>query len=76
MYDKLVKDNNAKKAKLAPSKKTLNSGTATNNDPGFRNRQAQTANAREAKAWNDTLRSEPTAKNFEAYLASQWAKKK
>jgi hypothetical protein len=76
MYDKLVKDNNAKKAKIAPSKKTLNSGTATNNDPGFRNRQAQTANAREAKAWNDTLRNEPTAKNLEAYLASQWAKKK
>jgi hypothetical protein len=76
MYDKLVKDNNAKKAKVAPSKKTLSSGTATTGDPGFRSRQAQTANAREAKAWNDTLRNEPTAKNFEAYLASQWAKKK
>lgn len=75
LYDQLVKANNQKKAKAATGK-TLKAGTATTNDPGFAKRQAQTAAAREAKSWNDTLKSQPTQKNFEAYLASQWAKDK
>jgi hypothetical protein len=74
-YDQLVKANNQKKANK-PSGKTLNAGTATNADPGFAKRQGQTAAAREAKGWNDSLRNNPTAKNLEAYLANQWAKKK
>ncbi|MFM0554807.1 hypothetical protein P0D69_28125 [Paraburkholderia sediminicola] len=75
LYDQLVKANTQKKA-TTPSGKTLNAGTATTNDPSFSKRQAQTAAAREAKSWNDTLKSQPTQKNLEAYLANQWAKKK
>lgn len=74
MYDKLVKANAEKKTKQAPSKQTLKAGAATNNDPGFRQRQAQTQAARDAKAVNDQFRSNPSARTLEAYLANQWKK--
>lgn len=75
-YDQLVKANDQKKNKQAPSAKTLNAGAATTNDPGFKSRQAQTQAARDAKAWNDSLRTAPTQKNFEAYLLNQMIKGK
>lgn len=75
MYDKLVKASAEKKAKTAPSKQTLKAGAATNVDPGFKKRQEQTANARDAKAWKESLRNDPSGKNYEAFLKSQWEKK-
>ncbi|MEX3840276.1 hypothetical protein [Paraburkholderia sp. BR10882] len=74
LYDQLVKANNQKKGNQ-PSGKTLNAGATTSGDPGFAKRQQQTAAAREAKGWNDSLKSNPSQKNFEAYLANQWSKK-
>ncbi|MEZ0602946.1 hypothetical protein ACAX43_12445 [Paraburkholderia sp. IW21] len=77
LYDKLVKANAQKKQQAAkPSGKTLNAGTATVGGPDFAARQAQTKAAREQKAINDSLRVDPSRKNFETYLANQWAKKK
>jgi hypothetical protein len=75
LYDQLVKANSQKKGNQ-PSGKTLNAGTATTNDPGFAKRQGQTAAAREAKGWNDTLKNGASQKNLEAYLVNQWTKKK
>lgn len=75
LYDQLVKANDQKKTQK-PSGKTLNAGTATTTDPSYGKRQAQTAAAREAKSWNDSLKSNPTQKTLEAYLANQWSKKK
>lgn len=75
MYDKLVKAAAEKKAKTVPSKQTLKAGSATNVDPGFKKRQEQTSNAREEKAWKQSLKNDPSGKNFEAYLKSQWEKK-
>lgn len=63
LYDQAVKAKNQKLAKPTTGK-TLTAGVSQAADPGYAKRQAQTANAREAKALQDRFKQEGSQDAF------------
>lgn len=74
-YDQAVKAKDQKKAKPSTGK-TLTSNVSQSADPGFQKRQAQTANAREAKALQDRFKQNGDFDSFKAMFANQMRNKR
>ncbi|MCI1046927.1 hypothetical protein [Caballeronia zhejiangensis] len=72
-YDQAVKAKDQKKAKPATGK-TLTAGVAQTSDPDFKRRQAQTANAREAKAKQDRFKQDGSREAFMDMFKSKLSK--
>ncbi|MEX3923073.1 hypothetical protein AB4Y36_03490 [Paraburkholderia sp. BR10936] len=74
-YDQAVKAKDQKKAKPSTGK-TLTSNVSQSADPGFQKRQAQTANAREAKALQDRFKQNGDFDSFKAMFTNQMRTKR
>jgi len=69
-YDQAVKAKDQKKAKPTTGK-TLTSGVSQAADPGFTKRQAQTQNAREAKALQEKFKNDGSQEAFVAMFKNK-----